>query len=145
MQTNNLTGALSGIDLFINNVSANEAFAKFPDLARIVFRSSSAVAPLLRATSIIGGALRMLGGSRYDMCELEQVLQKTTDPNRRIFDVPTAISGCRVALVASRTLDGKACVLANYRGLGRRRADAESAYNFFIPQNEEENPRVIDV
>jgi hypothetical protein len=37
---------------------------------------------------------------------------------RRWFDVTTTSStGCRVAIITSRTSDGKACVLANYRGI----------------------------
>lgn len=130
--------------MFLNGVSAKESFAKFPTFARMVFHPSSTTAPLLRGIRIVRRTLQMLGGGWYNTSELEEVLRKAVDPNRRIFDVPTAnFAGCRVAVVASRTSDGKACVLANYRGLGQRQADA--AYIFFIPHSDAENPRLIDV
>jgi hypothetical protein len=54
--------------------------------------------------------------------------------------VTTSPAGCRVAVVASRTSDGKACVLANYHGVGLR--DLSAAYQFLIPQTHQEIPFV---
>lgn len=61
-----------------------------------------------------------------------------------MFDVTTTSStGCRVAIITSRTSDGKACVLANYRGMGQREVNA--AYEFLIPKTADENPHVWKV
>ncbi|QQK41072.1 Zinc finger, RING-type [Penicillium digitatum] len=61
-----------------------------------------------------------------------------------MFDVTTTSStGCRVAIITSRTSDGKACVLANYRGMGQREVNA--AYEFLIPKMADENPHVWKV
>ncbi|CAG7951165.1 unnamed protein product [Penicillium salamii] len=51
-------------------------------------------------------------------------------------------AGCRVAIITSRISDGKACVLANYRGKGHR--DLKAAYQFLTPRTENENPFLHD-
>ncbi|KAJ5865430.1 Acyl transferase/acyl hydrolase/lysophospholipase [Penicillium soppii] len=56
-----------------------------------------------------------------------------------MFDMSTTrTAGSRVAIITSRISDGKACVLANYRGVGRRLVD--SAYEFLKPEEESQNP-----
>ncbi|OGE47359.1 hypothetical protein PENARI_c048G11836 [Penicillium arizonense] len=115
-------GALSEVDIVLNGLSAEESCAKFPALARIIF-----------------GSPRFLADCQYDSERLEDTLQKVVDPQRRMFDVTTTSSTrCRVAIITSRTSDGKACVLANYRGTGQREVNA--AYQFLIPKTEDENP-----
>ncbi|CAG8904214.1 unnamed protein product [Penicillium nalgiovense] len=60
-----------------------------------------------------------------------------------MFDVATANpAGCRIAIVASRTSDGKACVLANYRGTSPR--STNTAYEFLTPHNDRQDPSLLD-
>ncbi|KAI2791717.1 hypothetical protein POX_c04591 [Penicillium oxalicum] len=138
----NANSALTELDLFFNGSSAGENFARFPSLARGIFRASaSRTAPsFLRNLNFIRGCVRMLVDSLYDTRDLEDTLKHAIDPQRRMFDVPGGASpaGCRVAIITSRASDGKACFLANYRGLGQR--DTDAAYAFLAPQSEAENP-----
>ncbi|KAI2791711.1 hypothetical protein POX_c04583 [Penicillium oxalicum] len=140
--TGTSVGALTEMDLFFNGSSAGESFARFPSLARGIFRASAGrMAPsFLRGLNLIRGCVRMLVDGLYDTRDLEDTLKHAIDPQRRMFDVPGGASpaGCRVAIITSRTSDGKACVLANYRGLGQR--DTDAAYVFLAPQSEAENP-----
>lgn len=77
---------------------------------------------------------------RYDEEILENTLRDAIGSDRRIFDVGTTSGvGSRIAIITSRISDGKACVLANYRGAGRC-PDDESSYEFLGPQNWDENP-----
>lgn len=93
----------------------------------------------LRWSHWISSAFNLFKGGRYDAQGLIEVLQDAVGPDRRIFDVPKASPvGCRVAVVTSRTADGKACVIANYRGASQR--DPDAAYQFWIPGGEFENP-----
>lgn len=132
------SGALSEIDIFLNNSSVERCFNTFPDLARKIFRRSSKV-PVLRGIQWFASAFNLIIGGLYDSKRLSQILKEAINPCRRVFDVATANpAGCRVAVVASRTSDGKACVLANYRGMGRRGGNA--AYQFLAPHNDQENP-----
>lgn len=86
----------------------------------------------------------LLADGQYSSHNLDRTLKEAVDVNRRVFDVTTTGStGCRVAIITSRISDGKACVLANYRGAGRR--DTKSAYEFLSPQNENENPLIWEV
>jgi hypothetical protein len=92
----------------------------------------------------LASAFNLIPRSLYDSQSLAQTLKEAVPADRRIFDVATASpAGCRVAVVASRTSDGKACVLANYRGTGQRRADA--AYEFLTPSHDRENPYLCDM
>ncbi|KAJ6033832.1 hypothetical protein N7444_011603 [Penicillium canescens] len=85
-----------------------------------------------------------MADGHYDSDNLEETLKKAVDPQRRIFDVPTATSaGCRVAIVTSRVSDGKACVWANYRGTGRQ--NVKAAYQFLMPRTESQNPFLWEV
>ena len=139
-------GALTAVDLFFNESSAAESFARFPSLARRIFRASAGrTAPsFLRGIKFIVDSVGMLVDGLYDTKDLEDTLKQAIDPQRRMFDVPgSSPAGCRVAIITSRTSDGKACVLANYRGLGQR--DPDAAYVFLAPQSEAENPFLLDV
>ena len=61
------------------------------------------------------------------------------DPKRRVFNVVTITSsGCCIAIITSRILDGKAYILANYRGKGRD--NTKAAYEFLATRNELHNP-----
>ncbi|CAG8272590.1 unnamed protein product [Penicillium salamii] len=123
------------------------AGTSFPGLARMIFEPPSKRMQnsiLARCTNW----LRLLGGfmadSHYDSDNLDDILKKAVDPDRRIFDVPTAKStGCRVVIITSRVSDGRACVWANYRGIGRR--NTRAAYLFLTPRTESQNPLLCDV
>lgn len=94
---------------------------------------------MLRWLHWLGSAFNLFKGDRYDSQGLIEVFQDAVGLDRRIFDVSKASPvGCRVAVVASRTADGKACVIANYRGAGQR--DPDAAYQFWTPGGELENP-----
>jgi hypothetical protein len=136
------SGALTAIDIFFNNTSIEDCLRAFPDLARRIFRRSRI--PVPRFVQWFASAFNLMLTGLYDSADLSQTLKKAVTPERRIFDVATASpAGCRVAVVASRTSDGKACVLANYRGTGQRNANA--AYQFLIPNSSQENPSLSDV
>lgn len=133
-----LLGALTAIEIFLNHFSVVDCFQKFPELARKIFRGHSRPF-FLRWLNWISSAFNLFSGGRYNAQGLTDVLQDVVGPDRRIFDIPKASPvGCRVAVVASRTEDGKACVIANYRGAGQR--DPDVAYQFWIPGGELENP-----
>lgn len=140
-------GALSAIDMVLNNSSAAESFSKFPGLARTIFRSSvdgDQGSSVIYCVRWIKTATRLLAGGQYDSNNLSDVLKEAVGPYRRIFDVATAKSaGCRVAIITSRASDGKACVLANYRGTFPREANV--AYEFLLPQSDRENPFLWEV
>lgn len=129
------------MDIVLNGSSAEESLAKFPDFARMIFESAnqSTGLPIIRCLTWIKNLVKVLTDSRYDSENLENTLKMAVAPQRRMFDVPTTkVAGCRLAIITSRTDDGKACVLANYRGLGRRKENG--AYLFLAPQKEHENP-----
>ncbi|KAJ5771523.1 uncharacterized protein N7511_003574 [Penicillium nucicola] len=135
-------GALSAIDLFLNQSSVTQCFHAFPDLARNIFRRSSKF-PIPRGIRWLASAFNLTTHSLYDSDGLSEIINTAVGPSRRMFDVATASpAGCRVAVVASRTSDGKACVLANYRGIGPRTID--TAYQFLAPRDDRENPLVRD-
>ncbi|KAK9846933.1 hypothetical protein MYU51_000023 [Penicillium brevicompactum] len=138
-------GALSEMDIILNNISAEESYAKFPELAQMIFKSSSkseSRSPIPRYIKIAKYLAGFLADCQYDSDNLESILQKVVDPQRRIFDVMKTSAGCRVAIITSRISDGKACVLANYRGKGHR--DLKAAYQFLTPRTENENPFLRD-
>ena len=116
-------GALTAIDIFLNHSSVEHCAQAFPVLARKIFHASPV--PVPRFVRWLASAFNVIPSSLYDSQSLAQTLKEAVPADRRIFDVTTASpAGCRVAVVASRTSDGKACMLANYRGTGQRRADA---------------------
>ncbi|KAJ5769721.1 uncharacterized protein N7511_001772 [Penicillium nucicola] len=131
-------GALSAIDLFLNQSSVTQCFHAFPDLARNIFRRSSKF-PIPRGIRWLASAFNLTTNGLYDSDGLSEIINAAVGPSRRMFDVATASpAGCRLAVVASRTSDGKACVLANYRGIGPRTID--TAYQFLAPRDDRENP-----
>ncbi|CAI7602506.1 unnamed protein product [Penicillium pancosmium] len=135
-------GALSEIDIFINGTSTTNCFLKFPSLARKIFRRDCRN-PILRYTHWLASAFNLTSHGLYDSRKLSKTLQEAINPARRIFDVPTVNpSGCRVAVVASRTSDGKACAMANYRGVGRNAAPA--AYDFVAPNDNQEELHLLE-
>ncbi|KAJ5642529.1 hypothetical protein N7490_006529 [Penicillium lividum] len=140
--TGTSVGALSAMDIIFNESSAEESFAKFPALARKIFESSrdDFTLPIRRCIQWFGSAFNLTTASQYDSKNLAEILQAVIGPHRRMFDIAaTSPAGCRVAVIASRTSDGKACVLANYHGVGLR--DPNAAYQFLIPRDHRENPK----
>ncbi|KAJ5976458.1 hypothetical protein N7481_010165 [Penicillium waksmanii] len=136
-------GAMAAIDIFINGSSATSCFLKFPDLSRKIFRREYRH-PILRYAHWLASAFNLTSHGLYDSIRLSETLQEAINPGRRVFDVPTmSPSGCRVAVVASRTSDGKACVMANYRGVGRNAAPA--AYHFVTPHDNQEDLNLIEI
>lgn len=120
----------------------DQSFQKFPELARKVFNSvntskkASAIFALSRWLKYLAG---YISDSFYDSANLESTLQTAMDPTRKIFDVSLpGHAGCRIAITTSQTTDGKICVFANYRGIGRR--EGKSSYRFMVPKNADENP-----
>ncbi|KAJ5775840.1 uncharacterized protein N7511_000851 [Penicillium nucicola] len=141
-------GALSELDMVLNGLSAKESCAKFPAIAHRIFGSPTKHAPnsqLYRCATWIKNIAGILADCQYDSKILGDILQKVVDPQRRLFDATTTTSstGCRVAIITSRTSDGKACVLANYRGMGQREVNA--AYHFLIPKTADENPHICQL
>ena len=131
----------------LNGTSAELCFRKFPDLARRVFQPSPTSRRKLSTSSCITW-LRYFAGfladGQYSSHNLESTLKEAIDPKRRVFDIATTNpSGCRVAIITSRISDGKACVLANYRGMGRD--NTKAAYEFLAARNELHNPFLWEV
>ncbi|CAG8017029.1 unnamed protein product [Penicillium salamii] len=140
--TGTSVGALSAIDIILNQSSVTQCFNAFPDLARNIFRRSSN-SPVPRCIQWLASAFNLTRDGLYGSDRLSQIFKAAVGPSRRMFDVATASpAGCRIAIVASRTSDGKACVLANYRGTSPRTIN--TAYQFLAPRNDEENPSLCD-
>ncbi|KAJ5142514.1 uncharacterized protein N7515_001301 [Penicillium bovifimosum] len=135
-------GALNEIDIILNGSSAEDSFRKFPAFARDVFQLAPAPSQkfsIFRCAKWIKCVAGFLADGQYDGIKLESTLKEAIDPERRMFDVSTTrTAGSRVAIITSRISDGKACVLANYRGVGQRPID--SAYQFLKPEEESQNP-----
>ncbi|KAJ6175004.1 hypothetical protein N7485_004809 [Penicillium canescens] len=140
-------GALNEIDLILNGTSTEDSFRKFPAFARKVFQLASAPSQKFSVTSCAKWIKCLVGffaDGQYDGDNLENTLKEAINPARRIFDVSTTLSaGSRLAIITSRISDGKACVLANYRGIGQRAVD--SAYEFLKPEDESQNPFLWEV
>jgi hypothetical protein len=133
---------LSAVDIILNQSSVTQCFNAFPDLARNIFRRSSN-SPVPRCIQWLASAFNLTTHGLYDYDRLSQIFKAAVGPSRRMFDVATASpAGCRIAIVASRTSDGKACVLANYRGTSPRTTN--TAYQFLAPRNGGENPALCD-
>jgi hypothetical protein len=130
------------MDLVFNHSSVDDSFQRFPDLARKIFQQPAK--PALKCLAWIKGVERLLRDGKYDDYVLDETLKAALGPDRRIFDVETTCGvGSRVAVIASRISDGKACLLANYRGIGRQ--TGVSAYEFLMPQSEAQNPLLWEV
>jgi hypothetical protein len=129
------------MDIILNETSAEDGWTKFPAFAQEIFQTSTCRqrSTMLRCFSLINWTFSILRDRKYNSSILEHNLKAILGHQRRMFDVATSNpAGCRVAIVTSRSSDGKACVLANYRGRGRRTPDA--AYQFLLPRNEDQNP-----
>jgi hypothetical protein len=128
--------------MIFNDTSAEDGFTKFPAIAQAIFQPPTyrEKLPLYRGFKLIDRALSVLIDCHYSSNILEHNLKKLLGHQKRIFDTPTTerSGGCRVAIVTSRSTDGKACVLANYRGVGHRSPNA--SYQFLVSQNEKHNP-----
>ncbi|KAJ5146619.1 uncharacterized protein N7515_001183 [Penicillium bovifimosum] len=137
-------GALNIMDLVFNHSSADSSFRRFPDLARKIFQQPAKPVQALKCLAWITGLKRLLLDGKYDDHLLEETLKAALGPHRRIFDVGTTCgTDSRVAIIASRISDGKACLLANYRGIGRHAG--MSAYEFLMPQSQDQNPLLWEV
>ncbi|CAG8891594.1 unnamed protein product [Penicillium salamii] len=135
-------GALTAIDVFLNQSSVTQCFDAFPHLARNIFCHSSET-PIPRCIRWFASAFNLTTDGFYNSEGLSNILKAAVNPSRRMFDVATANpAGCRIAIVASRTSDGKACVLANYRGTSPR--STNTAYEFLTPHNDRQNPSLLD-
>ncbi|GLA79214.1 hypothetical protein AtubIFM55763_004420, partial [Aspergillus tubingensis] len=107
-------GSVIGTDQVYNNTSAAEACRRFPDLAQCIFQPGYF---LSRIWPWLGYILNLVRDGAYDSGALERTLQQVCQPGRRVFDVmPPVAAGRRLAIVASRTSDGKPVVFPNYRG-----------------------------
>lgn len=129
------------MDRIFNNSSAEDSFHRFPELAKKIFHcpgtASGSVAS--RWMSWIKCVRGILSDGQYDDQNLEDLLKEELGTSRRIFDFETTSgAGPRIALLTSRVSDGKACVIANYRGVGSRLGGL--AYEFLIPKRQDENP-----
>jgi hypothetical protein len=126
------------MDLVFNHSTADSSFRRFPDLARKIFQQPAKPVQALKCLVWISGLKRLLLDGKYDDHMLDETLKAALGPDRRIFDVDTTCgTGSRVAIIASRISDGKACLLANYRGIGRH--GGMSAYEFLMPQSQTQN------
>ncbi|CAG8892845.1 unnamed protein product [Penicillium nalgiovense] len=135
-------GALTAIDVFLNQSSVTQCFDAFPHLARNIFCHSSET-PIPRCIRWFASAFNLTTDGFYNSEGLSKILKAAVNPSRRMFDVATANpAGCRIAIVASRTSDGKACVLANYRGTSPR--STNTAYEFLTPHNDRQDPSLLD-
>ncbi|CAG8138277.1 unnamed protein product, partial [Penicillium salamii] len=136
--TGTSVGALSAIDIILNQSSVTQCFNAFPDLARNIFRRSSN-SPVPRCIRWLASAFNLTTDGLYDSDGLSHIFKTAVGPSRRMFDVVTASpAGCRIAIVASRTSDGKACILANYRGASPR--PTNTAYQFLVPHHDRKDP-----
>ncbi|KAJ5899175.1 hypothetical protein N7495_003919 [Penicillium taxi] len=139
-------GALNQMDFAFNKNSAEQSFEKFPQFAQEIFpspRPSQAVS-FANCERWMRWLTGVLTDGQYDEENLENILKKSLGSNRRIFDVGTTSGvGSRVAVITSRVSDGRACVIANYRGAGFR--SAESAYQFLMPEAQDQNPFLWEV
>ena len=136
-----MPGAFIGTDIVHNSISAAEAYRKFPGFARKVFPTSGIPLgrwPWLRV--VIG----LYNDSLYDAAALDQTIRTVCGPTRRVFDAgTTSAGGRRLAIVVSRTSDGKPVVFPNYHGVGRTGID--SGYQVMMRQDGTQNPLLSDV
>lgn len=130
------------MDIVFNESSAEQCFRKFPEFARKAFDSQSnrlQEISILKCPKWLKCLVGFLADGQYDGKNLDNVLKDGLGSSRRMFDFGTTSgSSSRVAIIASRISDGKACVIANYRGVGHR--PVEAAYLFLKPQEHNEDP-----
>ncbi|KAF9890703.1 hypothetical protein FE257_005569 [Aspergillus nanangensis] len=134
-------GAVIATDFTHNNISAAEAYQKFPDFARKAFRTSGVPSgrwPWLRV------AMHLLKDSLYDADMLDQTIRTVCEHNRRVFDAASPSGGGRrLAIIVSQISDDKPVVFSNYRGVGRD--DVDLGYQIILYQDEAQNPLLSDV
>lgn len=130
------------MDMVFNESSAEQCFRKFAEFARKAFDSRTnplqevSVFKSMKWLKCLAG---FLADGQYDGENLEDVLKDGLSSTRRMFEFGTTSgSSSRVAVIASRISDGKACVIANYRGVGFR--PVETAYLFLKPQGHNKDP-----
>ncbi|OQE13585.1 hypothetical protein PENSTE_c053G00066 [Penicillium steckii] len=116
-------GALNEMDLVLNNLSADKCFEKFTEFAKKVFEfEKTPIYGNFKWVRILSGILK---DGKYDAEGLEEILKHGLSLYRRIFDFGTTSGiSSRICIIASWVSDGKACVLANYRGIGIRPAES---------------------
>jgi hypothetical protein len=136
------------MDYVFNESTSADSFRKFPELARKIFRPASIDTavnfPIIKYASWIRCLMGFLADGQYDGNNLDNILKQVLGSDRRLFDSGTTpCTGSRVAIITSRISDGRACVLANYRGMGHRAT--ESAYRFLNPRSPKENPFLWEV
>lgn len=139
-------GALNAMNTVFNSSSAEDSFENFPSLARQIFASSNCTSRTILSNfrPLLQCLAGVLSDGQYDDRNLENILKSVLGQDRRIFDVGTTSGVCkRIAIITSQISDGKACVLANYRGVGIR--SVQSAYRFLIPQAPDQNPFLWEV
>lgn len=118
------------------------AIPKFKTFARRIFSGKGEPQNLItRAWAMLTNCLN---DSSYDSTLLDEALQEAFGTLRRLFDTAAPLcSGTRVAMTASRILDGKLCIFTNYRGEGRR--TTPSAYQALIPPEAGQEPLLWEV
>jgi hypothetical protein len=85
-----------------------------------------------------------LNDSSYDSTLLDDALREAFGTVRRLFDTAAPLcSGTRVAMTASRILDGKLCIFTNYRGQSRQ--TTPSAYQALAPPDAGQEPFLWEV
>lgn len=132
------------MDLVFNKSSADASFRQFADLARQIFHRQAVPIQAIKFLAWAANLRSILLDGKYNDHALEQTLMTALGPGRQIFDVGTTPGvGSRVAIITSRISDGKACVLANYRGIGRHAE--QSAYEFLMPRNQDQNAFLWEV
>ncbi|OJZ79978.1 hypothetical protein ASPFODRAFT_201077 [Aspergillus luchuensis CBS 106.47] len=131
-----VAGSVIGTDQVYNNTSAADACRRFPDLAQCIFQPGCSLSRIWPWLSCV---LNLVRDGAYDSGALERTLQQVCQPGRRVFDVmPPVAAGRRLAIVASRTSDGKPVVFPNYSGVRHRAVD--SAYQRIVSHGASQNP-----
>lgn len=132
------------MDLVFNKSSADASFRHFAELARQIFHRQAMPMQAIKVLAWVANLRSFLADGKYNDHALEETLMTALGPDRQIFDVGTTPGvGSRVAIITSRISDGKACVLANYRGIGRHAQPA--AYEFLLPRNQDHNAFLWEV
>lgn len=138
---NQSAGASIPTDLIYNGTPIEEGYCKFPDFAQRAFRPlCTALEKIPWLAAIIG----FLNDGYYNSTILDQTLQEIYSRERRLFDVvATSPAGNRIAIVASRTSNGKPRVFTNYHGVGRKASI--SPYEVLVPDNGVQDPLLWEV
>jgi hypothetical protein len=102
-------------ELVVVGSRVSAAIPKFKTFARRIFSGKGEPRNLItRAWAMLTNCLN---DSSYDSTLLDDALQEAFGTVCRLFDTAAPpCSGTRVAMTASRILDGKLCIFTNYRG-----------------------------